>query len=170
MESSNYRKGKLMMLKDELDSLSLDELYSFLFEFIKEPMAYVMGRFSDNKGIYRCFDTADEYIKGRKSEKELLEKADSLLQFIATIEDPYDREVLYSISSALLAFIDRVHAFDAVLHDLDAIVLDQGSDEALQVIPLRIDHHSATINIVRKINSRNSYRTGSNTAYSRLIG
>ena len=47
MRDVEEKKGKLINLKDELESLNRRELNIFLFDFIKEPCAYVSGRFSD---------------------------------------------------------------------------------------------------------------------------
>lgn len=68
-----------------------------------------------------------------------------------------------------MAFIKREHAFDAVLHDLDAIVIDVGFDKSLAVIPLRIEHHMNTINKVRSSHCKNRLENNFMQNYSRLI-
>ena len=157
MRDMEIKKGKLMRLKDELDDLDSLDLDKFLFEFIKEPSAYVTGRFSEAINLEDIKKAAEAFLKGKVQKKILLNEIDKLLSTIAELDDPYDREVLYSIASAYLALIDREHAFDAILHDLDSIVLDVGFDSSLTVIPLRIDHHSETINKVKGKNDKLVY-------------
>lgn len=157
MRDVEEKKGKLINLKDELESLNRRELNIFLFDFIKEPCAYVSGRFSDAISFEEIKKCASNYSSGIVEKQELLNHIDRLLQLIVSIDDAYDREILYSIASAFLAFIDRAHAFDAVLHDIDAIVLDVGFEESLAVIPLRIDHHHSTIAKARNQYSSEEY-------------
>ena len=74
------------------------------------------------------------------------------------------------VTAAPLALITaRLFAFDAVLHDLDAIVIDVGFDKSLSVIPLRIEHHMNTINKVRSSNCKNGLENNFMQNYSRLI-
>ena len=160
---------KLMVLKDELEHLTMEELSLFLFEFIKEPMAYVVGRFSDGLSLKDIQQTAVNYSERRCAKKTLLKEIDNLLQTIVMIEDPYDREILYALASAFLSLIEREHAFDAVLHDLDAIVIDMGLESSLTMIPLRIDHHLDTINRVKSDMGKKSHRETDNSVFSRLI-
>ena len=170
MDKDSLKKGMLMSLKDRLESLNDEQLTAFLFEFIKEPMAYVIGRFSDSLDLKGSIEKAKSYTRGEIGDKELLREIDSVLQTIVRIEDPYDREILYSLSSAMLALIEREHAFDAILHDLDSIVLDVGFDDALSLIPERIKHHNDTIDSVLKKGDSEIKFTNNDSLYSRLIG
>ncbi len=169
MEDGDIKKKKLMILKEELEALSDKETELFLFEFMREPMAYIEGRFSDALSLNELKETLHSYSEKKLGRKELLAKIDTLLQMTGMIEDPYDREILYAIASAAMAFIKREHAFDAVLHDLDAIVIDVGFDKSLAVIPLRIKHHMNTINKVRSSNCKNGLENNFMQNYSRLI-
>lgn len=100
MEDGDIKKKKLMILKEELESLSDKEIELFLFEFMREPMAYIEGRFSDALSLNELKETLHSYSEKRLGRKELLAKIDTLLQMTGMIEDPYDREILYAIASS----------------------------------------------------------------------
>lgn len=154
MDKDDLKRLKLIRLKDEIDALDVPTLRRFLFEFVKEPCAYAIGRFSDGGFLEDLNSAAKAYASGKIEKSVLLSEIDVFLQKIVTIEDEYDRKVLHSIASAYLALTDRAHAFDAIRHDLDAIVIDVGVEESLAIIPLRIDHHIETINKVRQNNEK----------------
>ncbi len=143
------KKTNIQLIKEDLEKLSKEEMSLFIFEFIREPEAYVVGRFSEKMSISSLKNKAILYRDGKIDSKDLLNEIESLLQSIAMIQDPYDREVLYSLSSAFLAFIDKKHAFDAVLHDIDALILDEGLDKSLLLVPLRLEHHAETIKRIK---------------------
>ena len=76
------KRLKLVRLKDEIDALDVPTLRRFLFEFVKEPCAYAIGRFSEGGFLEDLNSAAKAYASGKIEKSVLLSEIDVFLQKI----------------------------------------------------------------------------------------
>ena len=150
MESmeERFRKGYTPLFKrnddllqnlfGEVEKSSHKTLILWSFLLIKEPVAYLTGRYSNSYILEKGVDIAWQWAQGNTTRSDA-ERVMKMIELAAEETDEKGEKCLFkAVNEAFLTIGDRSHAMGFAEYDLSSLVYEEGPIRGLGMIGSKI--------------------------------
>ena len=143
-----FRKGKIPLFKgdeeilsnlyEEVGKVNHKTLILWNFLLIKEPVAYLTGRYSNSYIFDKAIDVSWQWAVGNTTRSDAGHVIHSLIMASDEVDDIADKCLFYALREAFLTIGDKKHAAGFALYDLSSLVYEEGPVAGLGKVPSRI--------------------------------
>lgn len=158
--ASRYDRGCVILFKktdpilfpvyEKIEAMNRRAVVLWAFEVIKEPAAYLLGRYSNRWPINEAIETCRSWSQGIIKMSEARRYILGLHSFAGKLEDKADRALVRAVAQALSAIHVKEHAIGFCMYELTSIIFQEGLDNGLSMVPERIIHYTSKLEEAEK--------------------
>ncbi len=148
---ARYEKGRVILFRktdpvllpvlEKIDAINRRAAVLWAFEVIKEPAAYLLGRYSNRWPINEAVETCRSWSQGIVKMSEARRCILGLHSFAGKLEDRADRALVRAVAQALSTIHVKDHAIGFCIYELTSIIFQEGLDKGLSLVPERISYY-----------------------------
>lgn len=147
----------LSELSKRLEATDRKTIVIWSFLLVKEPASYLFARYPDVGIFETAIETVGDWAAGRIKMPEAKSAILALHNTASFIEDKADQALIHAIGQALSTVHTKKHAMGFVLYELTSIVLENGLEESLMLIPERIRYYNQMLDKAEEVAKDNKY-------------